>query len=232
MNFLTKSLSKLFGGNKYEKDIKGIEPLVVKSNEIFAGLRSLSNDALRNKTTEFKVKISDYLKSADEQIASLKLQADALTIDEVEKKDTIYKEADELTKNRDKLIEEVLMEILPEAFAVMKETARRFTENTTLEVTATQLDRDLSVGKDFIEINGDKAIYKNEWTAAGGYIKWNMVHYDVQLIGGIVLHQGKISEMATGEGKTLVATLPAYLNALPGLGVHIVTVNTYLSQRD
>src|SRR5206468_8675618 len=143
-------------------------------------------------------------------------------------KDSIYREIDALGKDRDKKIEEILLDLLPEAFAVVKETARRFKENAELEAGATDLDRKLSVSKKYIRIEGDKAIYKNSWPAGGNEITWNMVHYDVQLIGGIVLHEGKIAEMATGEGKTLVSTLPAYLNALAGEGVHIVTVNDYL----
>src|SRR5204863_7041978 len=147
-------------------------------------------------------------------------------------RDNFYKEIDELKKEKDKQLEVVLQELLPEAFAVVKETSRRFKENQTLESTATELDRTLSVKKDNIIIEGDKAIYKNTWIAGGSPVAWNMVHYDVQLIGGAVLHSGKIAEMATGEGKTLVSTLPAYLNALPGEGVHIVTVNDYLARRD
>lgn len=232
MNFLTKSISKLFGGNKHEKDIKLIEPVVAKINAIYPSLASLTHDQLRNKTQEFRNTISSFLKSIDDKIASLLASADAMDMDMADEKDELYKQVDELRKERDKELEKVLLEILPEAFAVMKETARRFSENAEIISTATELDRDLSVHKDFVRIEGDKAIYSNEWLAAGGAIRWNMVHYDVQLIGGIVLHQGKISEMATGEGKTLVATLPAYLNALPGLGVHIVTVNNYLALRD
>jgi preprotein translocase subunit SecA len=232
MNFLTKSLSKLFGGNKYEKDIKVLEPIVAQVNEAYAALAPLSNDQLRNKTAEFRERIAAFLKPIDDDIESLQRQADDLDIELVDEKDDLYKKVDELIKNRDQELEKVLLQILPEAFAVVKETARRFTENKELRSTATKLDRDLSVHKDFVQIEGDTAIYYNEWTAAGAEIKWNMVHYDVQLIGGMVLHQGKIAEMATGEGKTLVATLPAYLNALPGKGVHIVTVNNYLSMRD
>ncbi len=232
MSLITKTLSKLFGGNKYEKDIKLIEPIVVKINEEYAKLSALSNDQLRNKTNEFKARIKAHLNEIDEKIASLRTEADVPGFDDVDRKDEIYKEVDQLIKDRDKKIEEILDAILPEAFAVMKETARRFTENDKIISKATQLDRDLSVENDFVTIEGDNAIYKNEWEAAGGLIKWNMVHYDVQLIGGIVLHQGKIAEMATGEGKTLVATLPAYLNALAGEGIHIVTVNNYLARRD
>ncbi len=232
MSFISKTLSKIFGGNKYEKDVKEIEPLVVQINEEFAKLNALSNDQLRNKTNEFKQRIKDHLQEIDNKIESLRSEAEGPELEDIYRKDAVYKEIDELRKERDKQIEVVLQIILPEAFAVMKETAKRFTENEKIISTATQLDRDFSVENDFVEIVGNQAIYKNEWDAAGGLIKWNMVHYDVQLIGGIVLHQGKISEMATGEGKTLVATLPAYLNALAGEGVHIVTVNNYLARRD
>ena len=232
MSLISNVLSKLFGGNKYEKDIKAIMPLVEQIKVEYAKLEKISNDELRNKTPEFRRRIKDHLKEIDDRIQLLKSEPDSPQLDDVDRKDEIYKEIDELMKERDNKIEEILLIILPEAFAVMKETARRFTEHTEIVSTATQLDRDLSVNNDFVVINGDQAIYKNEWEAAGVPIKWNMVHYDVQLIGGIVLHQGKISEMATGEGKTLVATLPAYLNALPGEGIHIVTVNNYLARRD
>jgi preprotein translocase subunit SecA len=153
-------------------------------------------------------------------------------MDQIHAKDDIYQAVDKLKKKRDKQIEEILKEIQPEAFAVVKETARRFTNNTELVSTATDLDRELSVKKDYISINNDQSIFKNSWVAGGTEITWNMVHYDVQLIGGSVLHNGKIAEMSTGEGKTLVSTLPAYLNALSGEGVHIVTVNDYLARRD
>ncbi|MBC8173223.1 MAG: preprotein translocase subunit SecA [Chitinophagales bacterium] len=234
MNFLTKTLSGLFGGSKHEKDVKAIQPLVEKINQVHATVSSLSHDELRNKTTEFRKRIQEYLKPVDDEIANLKKEVDAIDADAdaENEKDALYKKIDAAVKERDKEIEKILLELLPEAFAVMKETAKRFTDNNELIVTATQLDKDLSVTKDFVTIEGDKATYKNEWIAAGGLILWNMVHYDVQLIGGIVLHQGKISEMTTGEGKTLVATLPSYLNALAGEGMHIVTVNNYLAQRD
>ncbi|HEU4575507.1 MAG TPA: preprotein translocase subunit SecA [Chitinophagaceae bacterium] len=224
--------SKLFGGSKSEKDVKKIQPLVEKINQHFAAYQSLTNDQLRNKTQEFRQRISDHLNAINAEIASKNKQAEELPFNDLLGKDAIYQEVDKLKKERDKKIEEILKEILPEAFAVVKETARRFKENTEIVSTATPLDRDLSVKKDYVKIEGDKAIYKNSWTAAGGQITWNMVHYDVQLIGGIVLHEGKIAEMATGEGKTLVSTLPAYLNALAGEGVHIVTVNDYLARRD
>ena len=225
-------LSKLFGGNKSDKDVKKIRPVVEKVNQHFASYSSLSNDQLRNKTQEFRQRIQAHLAPTDEAIASKNKQAEELPFNDLMGKDAIYQEVDKLKKERDKKIEEVLEEILPEAFAVVKETARRFKENTEIVSTATQLDRDLSVKKDYITIDGDKAIYKNTWIAGGGQVTWNMLHYDVQLIGGAVLHSGKIAEMATGEGKTLVSTLPAYLNALPGEGVHIVTVNDYLARRD
>ncbi len=229
---MLKILSKILGGNKSEKDVKKIEPQVEKINQFFNEYQSLSNDELRNKTQEFKQRIQDHLKEIDEEITAKKTEADALPESDMQNRDALYKEADELKKDRDKKIEEALNDILPEAFAVVKETARRFKDNTELVATATQLDRDLSVKKDYITINSDKSVFQNSWTAGGSLITWNMVHYDVQLIGGIVLHQGKIAEMATGEGKTLVSTLPAYLNALAGEGVHIVTVNDYLARRD
>ncbi len=232
MNFITKSLSKIFGGNKYEKDIKLLDPIVQSINDHFNSYASLTHDELRHKTVEFRERIAAHLSSIDQQIEALTASATALDAGQVDEKDDLFNQVDELTKDRDKELEVILEKILPEAFAVVKETARRFSENNRIAVKATQLDRDLSVSKDFIVIEGDQAVYANEWTAAGADIKWNMVHYDVQLIGGIVLHQGKIAEMATGEGKTLVATLPAYLNALASNGVHIVTVNNYLALRD
>ncbi len=225
-------LSKLFGGNKSEKDVKKIQPNVAKINDFFSQYQSLSNDQLRNKTQEFKERIKQYLAKTDEEITAKKEEAEALPIDDISQRDAIYHEVDELKKGRDKQIEEVLNEIMPEAFAVIKETARRFKENTTLESTATELDKTLSVKKDHIKILGSTSVFSNSWKAAGGDVTWNMLHYDVQLIGGMVLHSGKIAEMATGEGKTLVSTLPAYLNALAGEGVHIVTVNDYLARRD
>jgi preprotein translocase subunit SecA len=225
-------LSKMFGGSKSEKDIKTIQPIVQQINQHFAAYQSLSNDQLRNKTQEFRQRIKAHLQKIDDEIAGLNKQAEELPFSDINGKDVIYQEVDKLIKDRDKQIEEVLKELLPEAFAVVKETARRFKENTELVSTATQLDRDLSVKKDYIRIEGDKSIFNNTWNAGGAPITWNMVHYDVQLIGGTVLHEGKISEMATGEGKTLVSTLPAYVNALAGEGVHIVTVNDYLAKRD
>ncbi|MFM2326189.1 MAG: hypothetical protein RIR31_391, partial [Bacteroidota bacterium] len=204
-------ISKLFGGNKSEKDVKKITPQVEKINQFFAQYQSLSNDALRGKTAEFKQRIAAHLTIIDKDIADKKQAAEDLPIAEINSRDIIYKEIDELKKTRNKQVEEILEQILPEAFAVVKETSRRFKENETLESTAIDLDKDLAVKKDQVTIVGDKAIHKNTWTAGGGLVTWNMVHYDVQLIGGTVLHSGKIAEMATGEGKTLVSTLPAYL---------------------
>src|SRR6266496_5138561 len=224
--------SSLFGGNKSEKDVKKIWPRVAVINEHFASYQSFTNDQLRNKTNEFRLRIKEYLKDIDAEIADKNKQAEELPFNDLLGKDAIYQEVDKLKKDRDKKIEEVLELILPEAFAVVKETAHRFKENKEIISTATQLDRDLSVEKEYIRIDGDKSIFKNSWIAGGTEITWNMLHYDVQLIGGVVLHQGKIAEMATGEGKTLVSTLPAYLNALAGEGVHIVTVNDYLARRD
>ncbi|HYK76497.1 MAG TPA: preprotein translocase subunit SecA [Daejeonella sp.] len=223
-------LSKLFG-SKSERDIKLIQPLVEKTKEEYAKLAALNNDELRQKTLDFKSRIQSYLADLDQEISTLKTQAEEPELD-MEQKNTLYEQVDKLQKDRDQELEKVLKEILPEAFAVMKETARRFSENATLEVTATQFDRDLAARKPNVQIQGEKAIHHNTWTAAGTQVTWNMVHYDVQLIGGTVLHDGKIAEMATGEGKTLVGTLPAYLNALAGQGVHIVTVNDYLARRD
>ncbi len=225
-------LSKLLGGNKSQKDVKQIEPLVEKINVFFREYESLPNDALRAKTLVFKQRIKEHLKDIDSEMAAKQQEAEALPESEIHNRDAIYQEVDKLKKDRDKKIEEALEQMLPEAFAVVKETARRFKENTELVAAATQLDRDLSVKKDYIKINGDNVVYKNSWTAGGGQTTWNMLHYDVQLIGGAVLHSGKIAEMATGEGKTLVSTLPAYLNALACEGVHIVTVNDYLARRD
>ncbi len=225
-------LSKIFGSSKSEKDIRKIQPRADEVKTHYASFQSLSNDELRSKTNDFRNRIKEHLTTIDNEILSKNQQAEALPFNDLMGKDAIYQEIDKLKKDRDKIIEEALKDILPEAFAVVKETARRFLENTELTATATQLDRDLSVKKDYISITGDQSVFKNSWMAAGGAITWNMVHYDVQLIGGIVLHEGKIAEMATGEGKTLVSTLPAYLNALAGEGVHIVTVNDYLARRD
>jgi len=225
-------ISKIFGGSKSEKDVKKVQPQVGAINGFFAQYQQLSNDQLRGKTAEFRSRIKTHLLAIDEQIAAQNQAAESLPPEDLSGKDAIYQEVDRLRKERNKEIEVILEQLLPEAFAVIKETARRFKENKEIVATATSLDKDLSVKSDYVRIEGDQSIFKNSWTAAGATITWNMLHYDVQLIGGIVLHQGKISEMATGEGKTLVSTLPAYLNALPGEGVHLVTVNDYLAKRD
>lgn len=224
-NFIAKIFS-----NKHERDVKAYWPVVEEINQNFEQYKSLSNDDLRAKTQEFKQKIQQHLQGIQEDIQTASSEAEAT--DDIKQKEELFKNIDELKKEKDKHLEDILKELLPEAFAVMKETARRFKENKTLSVTATEHDRDLAARKNYILIDGDKAVYQNSWTAAGGQITWDMVHYDVQLIGGMVLHDGKIAEMATGEGKTLVATLPAYLNALGQEGVHIVTVNDYLAKRD
>jgi preprotein translocase subunit SecA len=225
-------ISKLFGGSKSEKDVRKIRPQVDQINQHFQQFASLTNDQLRQKTDQFKQRIQTHLQGIDAEIAERKSAAEALSASDISGRDSIYQEVDALRKKRDQQIEEVLAEILPEAFAVVKETGRRFKENETITATATDLDRQLAVYKDYIRIEGDQSMFKNNWNAAGNLVQWNMVHYDVQLIGGSVLHSGKIAEMATGEGKTLVSTLPAYLNALAGEGVHIVTVNDYLAKRD
>ncbi|MBD1424201.1 preprotein translocase subunit SecA [Sphingobacterium arenae] len=227
---MLKFLSKLFG-SKSERDIKSVQSIVDKIKEEYEKLSSLSHDELRAKTADFKNRIKAYLADIDQEITSLKAEADKDDVDMGEKT-ALYEKVDKLSKDRDKKLEEVLLEILPEAFAVVKDTARRLTENKEIEVTATDFDRELAANKPNVVVEGDKAVWKNSWTAAGTEVTWNMVHYDVQLIGGIVLHQGKIAEMSTGEGKTLVGTLPTYLNALSGQGVHIVTVNDYLARRD
>jgi preprotein translocase subunit SecA len=224
-------VKKLFG-TKYERDVNAYLPVVDQVNEEFEKLAGLSNDELRNKTLEFRQRIVDYLVQIDEDIKQA--TEEAVQEEDFDRKEGIFKEVDQLRLERDKQLEQVLRDLQPEAFAVVKETARRFSTNEVLEVTATQFDRDLAAkpGKTYVTISGDKALWKNSWTAAGGDVTWNMVHYDVQLIGGMVLHDGKIAEMATGEGKTLVATLPAYLNGLSQQGVHVVTVNDYLARRD
>ncbi|HLT86701.1 MAG TPA: preprotein translocase subunit SecA [Sphingobacterium sp.] len=227
---MLKFLSKLFG-SKSERDIKSVQSIVDKIKEEYEKLSSLSHDELRAKTADFKNRIKAYLADIDQEITSLKAEADKDDVDMGEKT-ALYEKVDKLSKDRDKKLEEVLLEILPEAFAVVKDTARRLTENKEIEVTATDFDRELAANKPNVVVEGDKVVWKNSWTAAGTEVTWNMVHYDVQLIGGIVLHQGKIAEMSTGEGKTLVGTLPTYLNALSGQGVHIVTVNDYLARRD
>ena len=225
-NFLTK-----FFGTKSDRDLRELMPIVNKIREVYPRYTTLTNDQLREETARLRQTVRDYIADDEAKVEQLKVQMESDEID-YEEKEKLYKEVERLTKQIDDKIEEVLNQILPDAFSIVKETARRFKENETIEVTATQFDRDLAARKDFVTIQGDKAIYKNRWMAGGNEIVWDMVHYDVQLIGGVVLHQGKIAEMATGEGKTLVATLPVFLNALAGKGVHVVTVNDYLARRD
>jgi preprotein translocase subunit SecA len=227
---IINSILKAFVGDKSEKDVKAIQPLINKVRSFESALQALSHDELRAKTAEFKAKIQQARAEKDAKIASLK--QDAEQTQDIDAREDIYSEIDKIEKEAYEIAEKVLNEILPEAFAVVKETARRFKENTSLTVTATSKDRELSASKSYITIEGDNAVWANSWNAAGKAITWDMIHYDVQLIGGVVLHQGKIAEMQTGEGKTLVATLPLYLNALTGNGVHLVTVNDYLAKRD
>ncbi|MDR2511448.1 MAG: preprotein translocase subunit SecA [Bacteroidales bacterium] len=223
-------LKKIFG-DKSTRDLKEIHPLLEATKTVYVEIDQLSNDELRNKTQELKDFIQNYIKKEQDEINDLKKSTESEEIS-IEEKENIYTEVDKLEKKLNDKIEEVLLEILPQAFAVVKSTARRFTENKEVEVSVTVWDEDLAAVRDNVNIRNGKAYYANEWMAGGNMIKWDMVHYDVQLIGGIVLHHGKIAEMATGEGKTLVATLPIYLNALAGRGVHIVTVNDYLAKRD
>ncbi|WP_297869406.1 preprotein translocase subunit SecA [uncultured Flavobacterium sp.] len=227
---IINSILKAFVGDKSEKDVKAIQPLINKVKSFESALQALSHDELRAKTAEFKAKIQNARAEKDAKIASLK--QDAEQTQDIDAREDIYAEIDKIEKEAYEISEKVLNEILPEAFAVVKETARRFKDNTTITVTATPKDRELSATKPYINIEGDNATWANSWDAAGKAITWDMIHYDVQLIGGVVLHQGKIAEMQTGEGKTLVATLPLYLNALTGNGVHLVTVNDYLARRD
>ncbi len=229
LDFIGKSVKKIFG-TKHDRDVANYMPVVEEVNEEFERLQSLTNDQLREKTLEFRERISEHLEGINEDMKQLK--AEAVEEENFDRKEALFQELDELQKEKDKHLEDILKEILPEAFAVVKETARRFSNNKELAVTATDHDRDIAASKNYIKIEGEKAIWQNSWVAAGGEVTWNMVHYDVQLIGGMVLHDGKIAEMATGEGKTLVATLPAYLNGLSGEGVHVITVNDYLARRD
>ncbi|MDR0606035.1 MAG: hypothetical protein LBG80_17240, partial [Bacteroidales bacterium] len=224
-------LKKIFG-TKSDRDLKELQPVLNKILAAYPDIEQLSNDELRAKTTEFKAIIKDVLQEKENQITDIKDRISTEYDMDILEKETLYQEIEELEDTIYEMSETVLNDILPEAFAVMKETAKRFKENTEIEVTATDFDRDLAAKYDCINIKEDKAIYQNSWMAGGTNIIWDMCHYDVQLIGGTVLHQGKIAEMATGEGKTLVATLPVYLNALTGKGVHVVTVNDYLAKRD
>ena len=227
---LLDSVLKIFVGDKSQKDVKELRPFVDQVLAVEPQMEKLSIDELRNKTVEFKDKIAFAKAETLKSIADLKEQADKE--EDIDQREEIYNQIDALEDTAYEQAEKVLDEILPEAFALMKETAKRFFHNTELRVTATPRDRELSAEKDYVNLDGDDAIWSNSWDAAGKPITWDMIHYDVQLIGGTALHQGKIAEMQTGEGKTLVATLPVYLNALTGNGVHVVTVNDYLAKRD
>ncbi len=229
MNF-NKILKSLFG-DKSSRDMKLIQPLVEKVKAVYPEIEKLSNDELRNKTIQIKQHIQNSAEEQKQKIAELKSHIEDTPIDE---REGIFNQIDKLEKEILEIYEQKLDEAMPEVFAIVKETAKRFANNEETIVTANDFDRELASNpkNDFITIDGDKAIYHNHWTAGGNDLKWEMVHYDVQLFGGVVLHQGKIAEMATGEGKTLVATLPVFLNALTGNGVHVVTVNDYLAKRD
>ena len=216
-------------GNKAQRDLKEISPFVDKVKAVYEEIIKLSSDELREHTEALKTRIQDYVATEVNRIAELKASIDET---EINLRERIYTEIDKLEKEITDKYEVILEEILPEAFSIVKDTARRLNDNSEIVVTATDFDRDLATKYDFVTINGDKAHFKNQWNAGGNLIKWEMVHYDVQLFGGVVLHKGKISEMGTGEGKTLVATLPVFLNALTRKGVHVVTVNDYLSKRD
>ena len=221
-------LSKIFG-NKSQRDLKEIMPFIDKIKAVEPSIQALDNDGLRNLTADIKKQIAAYVAPERKKVEDLRQKIEET---EIEKREAIYEEIDKLEKQITDKYEVILDEKLPEAFAIIKETARRFKDNEEIEVTANDFDRNLATTFDFVEIDSDKAYYKNEWMAGGNLVRWDMAHYDVQLIGGVVLHKGKIAEMATGEGKTLVATLPVFLNALTGNGVHVVTVNDYLSKRD
>lgn len=225
---LNKILQSLFG-NKSTRDMKLIQPLVEKVKATYDEIKALSNDQLRAKTKEIQAYVQNAAKEQKEKIAELKAQIEETPIDE---RESLFNQIDKLEKEALEVYEVALNEVMPVAFGIMHDTARRFTENEEIVVTATDFDRDLAATKDFVRIEGDSAIYSNHWIAGGNDTKWDMIHYDVQIFGGIALHQGKIAEMATGEGKTLVATLPVFLNALTGNGVHVVTVNDYLAKRD
>lgn len=225
---LNKILQSLFG-NKSTRDMKLIQPLVEKVKATYDEIKALSNDQLRAKTKEIQAHVQNAAKEQKEKIAQLKAQIEETPIDE---RESLFNQIDKLEKEALEVYEVALNEVMPVAFGIMHDTARRFTENEEIVVTATDFDRDLAATKDFVRIEGDNAIYSNHWVAGGNDTKWDMIHYDVQIFGGIALHQGKIAEMATGEGKTLVATLPVFLNALTGNGVHVVTVNDYLAKRD
>ena len=221
-------LSSVFG-NKATRDIKAIKPIVEKILEVYPEIQKLDNDALRAKTLEIRQYLQDQVKDERAKIDAINEKIQNTDID---RRQPLFDEIDKIESKILDKFEDALNEVLPTVFAIVKDTARRFAENEEVVVTATDFDRELAATKNYVRIEGDKAIWLNHWQAGGNDTVWNMVHYNVQLFGGIVLHQGKIAEMATGEGKTLVATLPVFLNALTGNGVHVVTVNDYLAKRD
>ena len=224
------NILKSIFGNKSDRDMKKLLPIVNQIKAIYPEIEKLSNDELRAHSAAIRKALSDEVQPMRDEIAETKKEIEKL---DYEDREPLWDKIDQLKKDILDRTEEKLNEVLPEVFAIVKDTARRFAQNETIEVTATDFDRQLAAeGRDFVHIDGDKAIYQNHWIAGGNEVTWDMIHYDVQLIGGIVLHQGKIAEMATGEGKTLVATLPVFLNALAGNGVHMVTVNDYLAKRD
>ena len=229
MSFLN-SVLKVFVGDKSKQDIKEISPLVNKIKSFESAIAALSHDELREKTVEFKSIIAKARQPFNNQIETLLKEAEET--DDIDRREDIYQEIDKIKDESYETTEKVLNDILPEAFSVVKETAKRFKENTSITVKANEYDRELSGSKAYVTLDGENATWANSWDAAGKEVTWDMVHYDVQLIGGVALHQGKIAEMQTGEGKTLVATLPVYLNALAEKGVHLVTVNDYLAKRD
>ena len=231
LDLIGKTIARIFG-TKSDRDIKEIAPYVALINEEYIKLISISDDELRQKTASVKARIDEHLKPIDQQIEALHQRIAQETDLDISQKEEIFVQIDTLEKDRNKDLEEVLLEVLPQGFAIVKETARRFKENERLTVTATDFDRTLAARKANVELSGEQAIWHNRWLAAGTEVVWDMLHYDVQLVGGVALHKGKIAEMGTGEGKTLVATLPAFLNALAKRGVHIVTVNDYLAKRD
>ena len=227
---ISSIIRKLFG-TKSDRDLKQLKPILNNIHNAYSRIDALSDDDLRSESAAIRAKVLDYVAEDEARVVSIREQLEDVEI-AVSEKEKLATELDALIKEIDKKLEEVLNQVLPETFAIVKSTARRFKENPVIKVKATQFDRDLSTTHDFVTIKGDFAEWRNSWIAGGNMITWDMVHYDVQLYGGAVLHSGKIAEMATGEGKTLVATLPVFLNALTGKGVHVVTVNDYLSKRD
>ena len=223
-------LIKKFFGNKSDRDLRKLTPILDSIKAAYPEIAELSNDGLRQRTADIRQQLNGAVQDKRDEINTIKQEIESLDYDQ---REPLWERIDKIEKEILEVLEQELDRVLPQVFSIVKETAKRFAENETIEVTATEMDRQLSAeGKDFLTLEGDKAIYRNHWVAGGNETVWNMIHYDVQLIGGTVLHQGKIAEMATGEGKTLVATLPVFLNALTGNGVHVVTVNDYLAKRD